>query len=148
MPCENLGALDVQQFLNQKVATGLSTRYVSHRRATLRNALNVAVRFDRVARNAADLAIPPRIVEPEFVPWTEPEARQFLAFTRSARLHALYLLALCTGCRQGELVGALWSDLDFEGQRLQLRANLQRVEHAYRLVDLRTRQSKKVIPPS
>lgn len=141
-----LTASDVQRFLNAKVKTELSTRYISHMRATLRNALNVAVRFDLVTRNVAELAIPPRIVEPEREPWTVEEARRFLAFTKDDRLYALYVLALCTGCRQGELLGARWPDLDVDGKKLQLRTNLQRVEKEYQLLDLKTRQSRKVIP--
>jgi integrase len=41
------------------------------------------------------------------------------------RLEALYVLALMTGLRRGELLGLRWSDVDLEGRRLVVRRSLQ-----------------------
>jgi len=43
--------------------------------------------------------------------WDEDEVRAFLAAARSDRFFALYLLALSTGMRQGELLGLRWGDV-------------------------------------
>lgn len=46
------------------------------------------------------------------MPETTPEqARQFLAAVRGDRLEALWVLALSTGLREGELCGLRWEDL-------------------------------------
>ena len=40
------------------------------------------------------------------------------------RLEALYVLAITTGMRQGELLGLKWEDVDFEAGTLQVRRTL------------------------
>jgi integrase len=49
------------------------------------------------------------------------EARRFLATAAGDRLEALYILALTTGMRQGELFRLRWADVDLEGQALAVR---------------------------
>jgi integrase len=39
---------------------------------------------------------------------------------------ALYVLAVTTGMRQGELLGLRWADVDLDGARLSIRRSLQR----------------------
>jgi len=51
---------DVQRFLNQKANEGLSPRTVSYNRAVLRKALNQALKWGEVTRNAATLVARPR----------------------------------------------------------------------------------------
>jgi integrase len=41
-------------------------------------------------------------------------------------LHALYILAISTGLRQGELLGLRWSDVDFSNGSLSVRQQVQR----------------------
>ena len=50
--------------------------------------------------------------------------RRLLAAARGDRLEALYVLALTTGMRQGELLGLRWRDLDLENARLSVRRTL------------------------
>src|SRR5260370_828542 len=45
---------------------------------------------------------------------------------RGDRLHALYVLALTTGLRQGELLALHWADVDLESGVLQVRGTLHR----------------------
>ena len=46
--------------------------------------------------------------------WDEEQVRLFLAEARRSSMHyCLYLTAILTGMRQGELLGLRWSDIDF-----------------------------------
>jgi len=57
---------------------------------------------------------PPRLVKPEMRVWDEEQVRLFLAEARrSSKFHDLYLTAILTGMRQGELLGLRWRDIDF-----------------------------------
>jgi integrase len=45
--------------------------------------------------------------------------------TREHRMHALYMLVLTTGMRQGELLGLKWADVDLSAETLAVRRSLQ-----------------------
>src|SRR5918996_4874572 len=69
---------------------------------------------------AADVA-PPKGPTQEVTPLTREEARRLLSTVRGDRLDALYVVALHTGLRQGELLALRWEDLDPEARKLQVR---------------------------
>lgn len=58
------------------------------------------------------------------------QARALLDAARGARNEALYVVALHTGLRQGELLGLKWADVDLSGEtgRLSVRRSLKKVE--------------------
>lgn len=62
-------------------------------------------------RNAADGATPPKPQRAEMKPLTAHEVAVFLASTENHREHSLYVLAVRTGMRSGELHGLKWSTL-------------------------------------
>jgi integrase len=84
-------------------------------RARLVNALEKAVAFHLVPRNVAKPVSAPRRVRREIEFWTPAEVRCFLAFTRQARFHAAFVVALGTGMRMGEILGLQWADV---GERI------------------------------
>jgi integrase len=49
------------------------------------------------------------------------EARRLLNTVQGDRLEALYVVALHTGLRQGDLLALRWEDLDLEARKLQVR---------------------------
>ncbi len=140
-----LGPDDVQRLLNRKQAEGLSPRTVSHIRAVLRRALNVAQRWDLVPRNAAALASPPRVPRYQ-VPALDPEAaRAILRAVTGDRFEALFVLALATGLRQGECLGLRWEDVDLDAGTLYVRNALQRVGGQPQLVEPKTSLSRRTL---
>jgi integrase len=58
---------------------------------------------------------------------TSEQARTLLDVAKDDRLCALYVLALSTGMRQGELLGLRWRDVDLDRGSLQVRTTLQKV---------------------
>jgi integrase len=91
----------------------ISPTTVKHCRDTLRAALNVAMQWNLVVRNAAALTkvAKPRKAKVQF--YDEQQARMFLEAIAGTRLEALFWLALCLGPREGELLGLQWPDFDF-----------------------------------
>ncbi len=57
----------------------------------------------------------------EVQPLSQDEARTLLQAARGDRLEALYVVALHTGLRQGELLGLRWEDLN--GDKLGVRGS-------------------------
>jgi integrase len=56
------------------------------------------------------------------------EARRFAEAVAGDELEALYLLALTTGMRQGELLGLRWADVDLGGGMLAVAQQYKRLE--------------------
>ena len=149
IPLERLEPTHVQAFLNQKLAEGLSPKSVRYLRGTLRTALNQAMRWGFVARNAAALVDGPRVQRFEIAPFTPEEARRFLTAVKGHRLEALYTVALAIGLRQGEALGLRWQDIDLEMGYLRVSRQLQRVDGKFELVEPKTPRSRRtiVMPP-
>lgn len=117
----------VQRLLAEKTASGLSARSVQYIHSVLHRALKHAVRWGLVVRNVAELADSPRVQRRPMKTLTAAQVRTFLDATRGDRLHALYVMAVTTGMRQGELLGLRWSDIDLDRRRVQITTALQSV---------------------
>lgn len=115
----------IQRLCTDATAAGLSSRTVQYIHAVLSRALKQAVRWGLIPRNVCDLTDPPRVRRHEMKTLTPDQARAFLDHVRRDRLYALYLLAITTGMRQGELLGLRWSDVDLAHGRLQVTHSLQ-----------------------
>jgi integrase len=135
----------VQAFLNAKSATGLSPRTVAYIRSVLRQALRQGERWGMVSRNAASLAAPPRVSRREIRPLTPDQARRFVEAIRGDRLEALYLMAIGTGLRQGEILGLAWKDVDMDAAVVTVRHALQRVDGRLVLVPPKSRTSHRTV---
>jgi len=105
----------------------LAPRTVNHVRGVLRTALNDAMRQDLVERNVAQLATPIKGVKRHQFNWVE--LKNLDAFDNAVKGHplgAMFMLAVRTGMRAGELVGLRWSDIDFDNQQINLKYQVQR----------------------
>ena len=125
---EKLTPQQVQALLRAKEQEGLSPRSVAYIRSVLRIALNRAIKWNVVARNAAALTDPPRQVRVERVPLTPDQAHAFLSAAEGDRLEALYLVTAALGLRIGEGLGLRWQDVDPETGTFRIRQVVQRVD--------------------
>jgi integrase len=96
--------------------------------AILHKALEQAVRFDMIPTNPAGKVDPPKVRQEEITPLSAEQADKLLGMTRNERdrFEAVYVLALTTGLRIGELLGLKWSDIDLDARRLRVSRQLQR----------------------
>jgi integrase len=136
---------NLEAFLNQKRAAGLSPQTVQHLRAILRAALSDAVRWSLVPRNVAALVDGPRVPHRDVRPLAPNEAQNLLEGVRTHRLGALFSVALAVGLRQGEALGLRWNDIDLDGGTLTVRKTLQRVDEKFVLVEPKTVRSRRTI---
>lgn len=142
---DQLTPLHVQEMMNERLATGLSTKSVAYIHQVLRTALGLAVRWDMVSRNVARLVDRPRIQRMQINPLTPDEARSFLAAVRGHRLEALFSVALALGLRQGEALGLRWDDIDFTAGTLRVSHQLQRIDSKLTLVPPKTEKSRRTL---
>ena len=142
-----LAPADIQTFLNHKMASGLSPRRVQYIHAVLRRALVTAEKWGMVTRNVAKLVDPPRVPKHEITPLTPEQARRLIEAAVDDRHLALYVTALGTGLRQGELLGLRWEDVELDAGRLRVRHSLANVEGELTLLEPKTDRSRRMLLP-
>jgi integrase len=118
---QKLGPDVLQQFYSDKLAAGCGVRTIRLCHLHLSQALKQAVRLGLVARNVADLVTQPQERPREMQTWSAEEAQAFLAVADQSGHGPLWLLALTTGLRRGELLGLRWKDVDLERGVLHVR---------------------------
>lgn len=113
-----LTAQHVQTLLAEGLTEGLNPKTVRNIHATLRTALNDAVRFNLIVRNPAELVDAPRVPHKETKFFTPDQAREFLRACAGHRLEALFTACLSLGLRIGEALGLMWDAVDLEKSTL------------------------------
>ncbi|HEX5570875.1 MAG TPA: site-specific integrase, partial [Ktedonobacterales bacterium] len=92
-----------------------------------------------------ELVRPPRKATREMRTLSPEEVRRFLGVVRGDRFEALYVLALSTGMREGELLGLRWQDLDLDRAVLRVRLNVAETATRYVLAEVKTAYSRRSI---
>jgi integrase len=90
-------------------------------------ALDNAVQHNKLPRNPCDNIPRPRLVRHEIKPLDQEQAAKLLRTARGNRLEALYVLAILTGARQGELRALHWEDVDWAGSAISIRRTISEV---------------------
>jgi integrase len=136
----------VRGLYSEKLDSGLAPATVRRIHSTLHKALSQAVSDGIVPRNAADVKAP-RPAPEEIRPPSEVEARAFLDAARQSgeRFEALYVLAITTGMRRGELLGLRWDDADLELGTLRVGRALVREGGRHTLGETKTRRGRRQI---
>ena len=124
---------------------GLAPKTVHYIHTIIHRALRDAQRWGVLRANPAEVCDPPRQVHAEVNTWGPEDARRFLSAARGERLYPLYLLAITTGMRRGELLGLTWSSLDLASHRLFVRASLVTINYELHLSTPKTRRSRRAI---
>jgi integrase len=102
---KNLSPAHVRGLYRGKLDSGLSPTSVQRVHALLHNALKQAVSDGLVAHNVTQAVKAPRQSRKEIPTLNREQARVLLEAAKVDRLEVLYLLAIHTGLRQGELLG-------------------------------------------
>ena len=111
----------------------------------LHKALKAAVADGLIPRNAAAGLKLPRITREEIDPLNQEEARRLLEAASGDRLEALYVLAITTGLRQGELLALKWEDVDLERSVLRVRRTLTRTGERLSSGEPKTKKSRRSV---
>jgi len=118
---KNLTPTHVRGLYREKLDSGLSPSSVQRVHALLHKALKQAVNDGLVPRNVTEAVKAPKQSRKEISALTREQARVFLEATKGDRLETLYVLAIHTGLRQGELLGLNWDDVTLDRGTLQVR---------------------------
>lgn len=112
----------------------------------LRLALGVAVRDRILERNEASVVRQPTSDAPEREVLDAAGARQLLRAVAGDRLEAMYVVAVASGMRRGELLGLRWHDVDLATGIAKVNVQLMyRPGDAYELTAPKTKRSRRVV---
>jgi integrase len=103
--------LTVKNFVVQHKGSPYTKRFAF---SLVKQILNDAVVLEEITNNPAKgihVPTPPKKMK---VTWTESELQKFLNFTAEHRLYPLFLTAIYTGMRIGEIAGLQWEDVDLD----------------------------------
>ena len=133
---------------HQAAGSPVTSATLNRIRATLRAALNAAVRHSLIGDNPASRAELPRARRPRAVVWTPgrvehwqhtgerpavavwtaAQTAQFLRSIAGHRLYAAYHLIALRGLRRGEAAGRRWCDVDLNGKTAVISQQLQQYD--------------------
>ena len=122
VPLDTLTAEQVRVLI-AKVAAGGTIRSAQLVRHVLSQ---ICQRENVLGEDPAKKVRNPKIQAREMLYWNEQEYRQFLASTKDHYLYPLFVTALASGMRIGELLGLQWQDIDFNRGRISVRRQLNR----------------------
>lgn len=109
--------VEVRRLYNEK-SKRPSPRSVDYLHVPLRKALNQAMRDDLIPRNVAAGERPRssrQRNQREADAFSQEQVKALLAAASGERNEALYIVAVHTGLRQGDLLGLEWTDVDLSG---------------------------------
>ena len=117
-----LTVTDIELVLDEAAKRGLGRSSLRGLRNAISAMLSDAVRSRDLQTNVAKSARLPDVAPPAPVSRaTLDEVTALLNEADGTQIYELLILVAFTGCRIGEALGALWSDLDLEAGRWQLR---------------------------
>jgi integrase len=121
---KDLTVVHVRGLYKERLEAGLAPRMVQLVHVTLHKALKQAVADGLIPRNVTEVVKAPQPEKKEIRPLSPKQARTLLEAVKGDRLETLYVLAVTTGMRQGELLGLKWKDVDLETGTVQVRRTL------------------------
>jgi integrase len=104
-----------------------------------------AVRLNLISSNAAEKVRKPKAAKPEIEVFDPEQVAAFLNAARDDRFYPLYLTALDSGARPGELFALVWDDVDFAGGFVSITKSLEEISGALRVKPTKTAKSRRRI---
>jgi integrase len=146
IPLVQLKSAHIQDLYAAGLQKGLSARGVRYHHVVLHKALQTALKWGLVNRNAADGVDVPKARRPEMQTWDENDIMRFLEAAKSTPYHALFHLALFTGMRRGEILALKWSDVDLLGSQICVNRSVQHLrDGSYVYTEPKTAKSRRPI---
>lgn len=135
LPCfgglryEQLTVQSVHEFIEKKLKSGLSAKYVSDIVIVFKSMAKYVSRVHGFGNPLADVILP-KTNKSEMTLLSDAQQKKLCShLMRNMNRNSLcIILSLYTGLRVGEVCGLKWSDIDFEKSILTVRRTVQRVQ--------------------
>lgn len=131
IPCADLSAVRINEFINQKLAEGLCASYVRDIFTVFKSMLKYAQEEYGFKLSLKNVVLP-RAEKKQIEKISDAEQKRFISYLRTNMSLTAFgiLISLFMGLRIGELCGLKWSDVDFDNKILHIRRTVQRISSA------------------
>jgi integrase len=124
---KELTPVDIRRLYRKMAEKGLKDRSIEYVHTTLRKSLKAAIVDRLINYNPTDGVKPiktPTGTAKESKALTPYQVKVLLEAAAGSRFEALYVVAIYTGLRRGELLGLKWTDTDLDAGTLMVRRSL------------------------
>lgn len=125
---QKLTPMHLQSLYSELLGEGKKASTVNTLHWMMHRALSDAVRWELIAKNVCKAVEPPRRAHYEFTALSVEQAGKLLAAAKGHSLEALWVVALTTGMRRGEILALKWIDIDLAQSSLQVRRAFTRAK--------------------
>jgi integrase len=143
-----LTAVHISHLYSELLKDGVSSSTTRKVGTTLRAALEQAVEMRAIPFNPADAVPKPKAEVKEVHVFAPYQVGSFLAEAAKDRLEALYVVAVDSGCRQGELFALRWTDFDDAAGLLTITKSLAELNGRLWVKEVKTRKGRRRVPLS
>lgn len=144
-----LEALDphrIQKFYNSLSESGLAPKTVKNIHGIFHSALQQAIANDYIRHNPTDACKLPKVVKTEIKPLEPEEIARMLQEAERDDYCNLFIVAMFTGMRQGELLGLPWECVDFDTGIITVKQQLQCKDGNYFLETPKSGRNRTILP--
>lgn len=121
---------DIQEFYNSlrtptENRKALSAKTIKNIHGILHHALQQAILNNYIRTNPANACVLPKVSKKKVKPMNEHQIADFLKAIKGHKYENLFLVALFTGIREGEVCGLQWECVDFDNGTILIDKQLQ-----------------------
>ena len=128
---EDLDTHTIQLFYNSLTKSGLAPKTVKNIHGVLHAALEQAISNGYIHKNPTAGCKLPKVVRPEIKPLEPEEIARMLKEAKKDAYDNLFIVAMFTGMRQGELLGLSWDNVNFKTGQITIKQQLQCKDGVY-----------------
>lgn len=131
IPCADLSAGKINEFINKKLAEDLSASYVRDIFTVFKSMLKYAQEEYGFKLSLKNVVLP-KAEKKQIGKINDTEQKRLVSYLRDNMSLTAFgiLISLFMGLRIGELCGLKWSDVDFDNKILHIRRTVQRISSA------------------
>jgi integrase len=140
-----VNALHVEGLYAEMARDGVGATTIRHAANVLGVALSHACALKLIPFNPAGAIKKPKAPKRQMLFLTPEQVQILLAAAKGQPCCALLVVALATGCRQGELLALAWEDIDFAKGTLTVRRSLAQTDEGFLVKEPKTAASRRTI---
>lgn len=127
---DSLTTHDIQEFYNSlhspsESRNTLSSKTIKNIHGILHHALEQAMLNNYIRSNPSNACVIPKVIKKKVKPMNEHQIADFLKAIKGHKYENMFLVALFTGIRQGEVCGLQWECVDFDSGTILIDKQLQ-----------------------
>lgn len=120
MPLKSIKPLHIQEYINTKIESGLSSNTVGKHYTLIKTALKDAVINDLIRTNPAEKVKKPKKAKVSYNYYTAEQLEVLINAIKESDMELPVMLAILFGLRRSEVVAVKWSNIDFANMTLNI----------------------------